>query len=113
MAGNAVSSPTNVQEVVPTGEPSVQTDAETAQPAVAVASEQVPAKIDPATPNPEAKMETAASTEAVGQTPVQDSALNPASDVIIAEGKDWKTLIDQEETKTEVIPISDQLIDAS
>lgn len=78
-----------------------------------MATEQVPTEIDPATPKPEAKVETAASTDAVGQTPVQDPALNPASDVIIADGKDWKTLIDQEETKTEVIPISDQLIDAS
>jgi len=110
---NAVSVPTNVEEVVPAREPSVQTDAETAQPAVAVTTEQVPAEIDPATPKPEAKVETDASIDAFGQTPVQDSTLNPASDVIIADGKDWKTLIDQEETKTEVIPISGQLIDAS
>ena len=49
------------------------------------------------------------SKDAVGET----AATDPAAFVIVADGKDWKNLIDQEEVKKEVIAPSDKLIDAS
>ena len=61
------------------------------------------------TPNTEATEVVADSKDVVGET----AAADPAGVVIVADGKDWKNLIDQEEVKTEVIAPSDKLIDAS
>lgn len=61
------------------------------------------------TPKTEATEVVADSKDAVGET----AATDPAAVVIVADGKDWKNLIDQEEVKTEVIAPSDKLIDAS
>jgi len=61
------------------------------------------------TPNTEATEVVADSKDAVGET----AATDPTGVLIVADGKDWKNLIDQEEVKTEVIAPSDKLIDAS